>query len=196
MELERLVDTLFGHAAPYLELRDDMLHTRVAFYYAQMLLNCEGGSPNIIFPAIILHDIGWSKVDKDKINSAYGMNKKEPFANALNRKHEIEGAKIAVHVLESIGYDSFCIKEIARIIEKHDSGKEAKTIEEKIVKDADKLWRFSKKGFYFELKRQGTAPEARLKFLARHLNNWFFTERAMRIAQIELKARANESNLT
>ena len=77
--------------------------------------------------------------------------------------------------------------------ERHDSGTSPDTTEEKLVKDADKLWRFSKFGYHYELQRQATTHAARHTFLSRKIDSWFFTPTAEALADKELRARDKES---
>ncbi len=82
-----------------------------------------------------------------------------------------------------MGCDATTIHRIVKIIERHDSGKNPDTTEEKLVKDADKLWRFSKIGYPYELQRQATTHAARHAFLSQKIDNWFFTRTAKRLAE-------------
>ena len=102
-------------------------------------------------------------------------------------------AKIARELLHETKYDPALIDRIALIIERHDSGKKTGSLEEKVVKDADKLWRFSKVGYYQEMERQNLDWEERFQFLSKHLGTWFFTETARNVAGEELKKRLREA---
>ena len=192
MEWNDLVEKLFKAAEPYLAARGDREHTRNAYENALYLLDREGGDSRIVVPAIILHDVGWSAVDPERINDAYGIKAVSEEAKKLNRIHEIQGAEIARGILASMNYDPEAGDKIAGIIERHDSGTEAGTQEEKIVKDADKLWRFSKTGFWKEQKRQGLKPSEMIRHRAEHIGKWFFTAAAREKAEDELRKRAKE----
>ena len=192
MNWERFIEELFGLAEPYLKIRDDILHTRVAHEYAVYLLEKEAGDRKIVEPAVILHDVGWSRLEPDEIKIAFGVNAKGQKAKKLNRIHEVEGAEIAREILEKLSYDRSFTDQIARIIERHDSGKHPQTIEERLVKDADRLWRFSKIGYYHEMERQNTIHEVRYHFLTRNMGNWFFTKTAQQLADKELQERVEE----
>jgi HD superfamily phosphodiesterase len=184
---------LFQHADPYLKMRNDFLHTRVAHGFALLLLEKEGGDRNIVEPAIILHDVGWSALKPDDITHAYGVRATGAKAREMNRIHEVQGARIAQEILAKLGYDTVSIRKIVNIIERHDSGKIPDTTEEKLVKDADKLWRFSKIGYHYELQRQSTTHAERYTFLSKKIDIWFFTRTAKTLAEKELQARDKES---
>ena len=192
MNWEQFTQELYRLAEPYLKVRDDFLHTRVAHQYAVNLLQKEGGDKKIVEPAVILHDVGWSRLKPEEIKIAFGVHARGEKAKQLNRIHEIEGAKIAREILATLDYDRSCTDEIARIIESHDSGKNPQTLEEKLVKDADRLWRVSKVGYYHEMERQNTTHEVRYAFLTRNMGNWFFTRTAKELANRELQERVKE----
>jgi len=189
MEWDQFIRELFRRAEPYLKVRGDFLHTQIAREYALLLLEKEGGNKMIVEPAVILHDVGWSRLKSEEIKVAYGVMASGENAAKLNRIHEVEGAIIAQEILEEIGYDHLLIQKITQIIQRHDSGKDSETIEECIVKDADKLWRFSKVGYYHEMERQQLSHEVRYRFLIKNMGNWFFTKTARELAETELQNR-------
>ena len=193
MTWSQFIKILFKQTEPYLETRGDFLHTRVAHKYSLLLLEKEGGDKRIVEPAIILHDVGWSRVEPEEIKVAFGVRAAGERAKKINRVHELEGAKIARELLHLTKYDPVLTDRIALIIERHDSGKKTGSLEEKVVKDADKLWRFSKVGYYQEMERQNLDWEERFQFLSKHLGTWFFTETARNVAGEELKKRLREA---
>ena len=184
---------LFQSAAPYLKKRGDLMHTKVAHQYALVLMNKEGGSKKIVEPAVILHDVGWSSLSTLQIRAAFGVRACGKNADKLNRIHEIKGAVIARHILDNLEYDTQLTKKIVAIIEQHDSGTTASCTEEQIVKDADKLWRFSQKGFWKETQRQGIEPKELYQYLLARYSGWFYTSAALKIAEEEVKNRIHET---
>jgi len=192
MNWQQFTQELFRLAEPYLKVRDDFLHTRIAYEYAVYLLEREAGDQKIVEPAVILHDVGWSQLKPEKIKIAFGVHAKGEKATQLNRIHEVEGARIAGEILAKLDYGRSASDEIVRIIERHDSGKNPQTIEEKLVKDADRLWRVSKIGYHHEMERQNTTHEIRYHFLIQNMGKWFFTKTAKELADRELQARVKE----
>jgi len=192
MSWQQFIQKLFGLAEPYLQVRDDFLHSRIAHEYAVYLLEKEAGDQKIVEPAVILHDVGWSQLKPEEIKIAFGVHAKGEKAKQLNRIHEIEGARIAREILAKLDYDRPSTDKIARIIERHDSGKNPQTIEEKLVKDADRLWRVCKIGYDYEMERQNTTHEVRYHFLTRNMGKWFFTKTAKELADTELQERVKE----
>ena len=66
---------------------------------------------DILMPVVLLHDVGYSKVPK-------GSN---PFNLKIRKLHSEEGAKIAEEILKEFDYERNKIKEIKRLILKHDN---------------------------------------------------------------------------
>jgi HD superfamily phosphodiesterase len=178
---------IFQLARPYLQTRENELHTRVAYCYAKRLLDAEGGDPEIVLPAVILHDIGWWTIPEELHVKAFGPGVKDM---ALNRRHEVEGARIAAEILAGVACDPIRREEIVSIILGHDSRTEAQSLNDAIVKDADKLWRFSEEGLEIHPKLFGIAPDIHTVWLGQQIANWFFTETARQIAIEEHKFRA------
>ena len=188
----RFIKDLFHIAAPYLTARGDVIHSRVSHGYALILMQHEGGDKKIVEPAIILHDVGWSNLDPQQIEAAYGVRAEGDEAKRLNRIHELEGASIARQVLQDLDYDQGLIDKIALIIKRHDSGIQADCLEEALVKDADKLWRFSETGFWDEIKRQSLGRRELHQYLSERYQGWFYTPSALSLAGEELEERAKE----
>ena len=182
--MQNICAELFNMAEPYLKVRQNDIHTRISFNFAQQLLKQLGGKPEIILPAIILHDVGWSAVPEEKHLLAFGP---ETFDEDLRRIHEIEGAKIASKILEKVLLEKRDRQEICRIIECHDSGENPLTLEEKIVKDADKLWRFTMEGYTIDYKRFNIDAKEYWEMLQGFLEDWFFTDLAKKLARKELE---------
>ncbi|MBI5583464.1 MAG: HD domain-containing protein [Deltaproteobacteria bacterium] len=195
MEWPPFIEMLFRLAEPYLSVRNDLLHTQVAHQYCLRLLSAEGGDQRIVEPAVILHDVGWSKLPPEQLKIAFGIRAGGPEARRLNRIHEVEGAVIAGRLLQTLNYDPGLIEQITEMIERHDSGKHPESLEEKMLKDADKLWRYSGVGFRQEVERQGVGRHEMVRFLERLLSA-LFTPTALLLAEEELKTRAREIGTT
>ncbi|MEW5725301.1 MAG: HD domain-containing protein [Thermodesulfobacteriota bacterium] len=190
---DSFISRLFELAEPYLAVRGDGDHARVSHDYALLLLEKEGGDRRVVEPAVILHDVGWSALEPEQIRRAYGVRTSGEEAERLNRVHEVQGAAIARRLLESLAYDPDLTDRITAIIERHDSGREAASLEERLVKDADRLWRFSKVGLWRELEKQGGVdPVEYHDFVGARIEAWFFTATAADLARAELRDRAAE----
>ena len=180
-------------AEPYLATRENDIHTDISTRMAYALMGEEGGSEGAIIPVITLHDVGWKTVPEERQLEAFGPRAMRP---ELNRRHELEGVRIAGEILRSIHYDPDTSREILEIIEGHDSRKEALSLNDRIVKDADKLWRFTREGFMIDTRRFQETPAQGLIRLESKLEGWLFTDAAKRIAREELfHRRAQVSTL-
>ena len=182
-------ETIRQMAMPYLDTRHNEVHSEISTQLAWELLKQEGGDDAIVIPAIMLHDVGWKAVPPEQHLQAFGPQATRP---ELNRAHEVAGVKIARSILETISYHSAHTKQILKIIDGHDSRQTAISIEDMIVKDADKLWRYTRSGFNIDVKRFGETFQEALERLHKNLDAWFFTKTAIKMAREKLKRREVE----
>ena len=173
-------------ARPFLDTRENEEHTRIAYDFASRLLVREGGDPRVVIPAIILHDVGWKSIPEDLQLTAFGPGNRD---KALNRIHEQEGARIARDILEAVEYPRHLIEEITTIVLGHDSMQHAISVNDAIVKDADKLWRYSEHGVILGIKRFAMTRLQYLERLRTHLEGWLLTETGKTVAGEELRSR-------
>jgi HD superfamily phosphodiesterase len=188
--MRAIFDEIWRRAKPYLNTRQNDIHTEISVRFAEMLLEKEGGDEDVVLPAIILHDVGWIKVPEEEQNKGFGPEIQSP---SVVKNHELEGVQIAKGILEAVDYNKEKIALILEIIEGHDSRKEAGSINESIVKDADKLWRFSREGFTIDCDRFNLKPMERVKKKDLDIDSIFFTESAKQIAKKEIQVRLKES---
>jgi HD superfamily phosphodiesterase len=181
---------IYQLARPYLNTRHNNVHTEISIQLAYQLLRAEGGQEDIVIPAIILHDIGWQKVPASLHLKAFGPKATSP---EINRTHEKEGVKIARKILTKINYDTEKIDEILKIIDGHDSRKDSISLNDRIVKDADKLWRYTQNGFAIDTGRFEETVAEGLNRLRKNLRGWFYTDTAFQIAKKELQQRETEA---
>lgn len=179
-----VIDRIYQIAFPYLQTRGNEIHIAVSKRFAESLLK-EKGDPEVVIPAILLHDVGWGKLTVEMQNKAIGSGKDK----ALNRIHEIEGVKIAASILTEVSYNRTKINEIINIIDGHDSRLSSISDNDMIVKDSDKLFRFTSEGFIFFLNFKKTSVKERLSWLESKVDSWFFTEAARKMALEELEKR-------
>jgi len=183
---------LYNRAEPLLQTRLNTLHTRIACHFAGILLEKEGGDAAIVIPAILLHDLGWFLIPEEDQIGAFGPKVKKP---RLQRLHETEGAKLARGILEELGHPEDRIREIEKIIDGHDTRTDSLGINDSVVKDADKLWRYTFEGFTIDYKRFNHSPEENLNWLIESIPGWFFTETSVRLAHEEANMRRTEYEL-
>jgi HD superfamily phosphodiesterase len=180
---------IFERAKPFLRTRKNLIHTKIAFRYALKLLRNEDGDEDVFIPAVLLHDVGWKTIPPNLQLTAFGPNPSNP---QLVRVHEVEGAKIAEAILKEFHYPPKKIKEISRIIRGHDSRKRPISRNDRIVKDSDKLWRYSRKGMAVDLDRFHIPRREYIIFLEAIINHWFLTPTGREVARREISFRKKE----
>ena len=189
MVIKPIHQKIFERAKPFLRTRKNLIHTRIALSYALKLLKSEKGDEGVVIPAIILHDVGWKVIPEHLQLTGFGPNPSNP---KLARVHEVEGAKIAEAILKDLRYPSEKIREICWIIRGHDTRKRSISRSDRIVKDADKLWRYSRKGVAVDLGRFRIPRREYLIFLEAIINSWFLTRTGREIARSEIALRKKE----
>jgi hypothetical protein len=187
--MKRIYQKIFERAKPFLRTRKNLIHTKIALRYALKLLNHEKGEEEIAIPAIILHDVGWKTVPENLHLTAFGPNPSNP---KLARVHEVEGAKIAKAILEKLHYPPANVKEICQIIQGHDSRKRPISWNDRIVKDADKLTRYSRKGMTIDSDRFQVPTGIHINFLEGKVEEWFLLLTSQKLAREEINKRRKE----
>lgn len=177
-------DEIWERALPYQDKRDDEGHAQLTLGFAKKLLETEKGDPDIVIPAIILHDIGWSQLPADRRFAIFsGIPEVEKLKYRV--EHQEEGAKLARRILDDIGYPEDKIEGIVEIVSEHDTREGFLDINDGIVRDADKLWRFSKTGINKDMERFGMSRDELISKRLRQIeeDGFFCTDSAKRIAK-------------
>jgi HD superfamily phosphodiesterase len=179
--VETIYERIYEKARPYLNTRKNDIHVSLSHEFAHRLLDFyPEADSDIVVPAILLHDVGWSAVPEERHSGAFGPNANDADAQRI---HEREGARIAAVILRSLDYDDGKTKEIMAIIDGHDSRPEALSLNDKLVKDADKLWRYTPTGVDIDHTRFGIDRERYLGYLDSMIDDWFFTPEAREMAR-------------
>lgn len=188
-KLDPIHRKIYEQAKPFLRTRKNIIHTQIALRYALKLLKEEKGDDKIVIPGILLHDVGWKMIPEALQLSAFGPIVSDP---RLRRKHELEGAKIARTILENLHYSPTRVKKICDIIRGHDSRKRPISWNDRIVKDSDKLWRYSRKGMSVDPDRFQISKRAYISLLAERIDHWLILPTSRRLAREELARRKKE----
>jgi len=188
-KIETTYQRIFELAIPFLKTRLNLPHTYIVYQYAQLLLEAEGGSREIIIPACILHDVGWSTVPEDRQLRAFGPNITDHEAR---RKHEVEGVSIAGQILTQLGYNGTLVPKILEIIDGHDSTSHARSLEDALTKDSDKLFRLCAVGFRIDCDRFQLDPQEYWPNLLERSRGWFLTATGKELAAHEARKREQE----
>ena len=188
-KIESPFQKIFELAVPFLTTRLNLPHTYIVYQYAQVLLQEEGGSREIVIPACILHDVGWSAVPEDQQLKAFGPDIQDFEAR---RKHEVEGVSIAGEILSQSGYNGSLAKKILEIIDGHDTTTHARSLEDAITKDSDKLFRLCAYGVRVDRERFDADLKTYWPHLLRRKEDWFLTKTGKELADREVRERERE----
>ena len=187
---DSVYDEIYRKAEPYLDTRQNDIHVSGSYDFAcRLLAHYPNADEEIVLPAIVLHDVGWKMVPEGKQLGAFGPKVKD---KKTQRIHETEGVKIAEEILSRLNYDKEKILEILSIIDGHDTRLEALSLNDQLVKDADKLWRFTPAGVDINHTRFGIPRDNYMKWLDTVIDDWLFTPEAKEMALAALaEAKCN-----
>lgn len=138
-------DAVWRAAEPYMRARKNDVHVPLSFAWAQRLLDeYPQADRDIVSLAILLHDIGWYSIDMDDIlTKGFGPDMMQSDVRFL---HESEGVRLSRPILAGCGWPEPVIAAVAEIIDGHDTRPQPRHLNDRLVRDADKLWRFSVPG--------------------------------------------------
>ena len=121
---------LWKDAKTFLDVRSNDVHTRISYRLARALLAEDVRvDETTVLPAILLHDVGWKRIDPALLRDAVGPNATRPD---LVREHEVHGVQIAGEILRRhrpVGVD---VDAVLTIIERHDTLKDATSSEDAV----------------------------------------------------------------
>jgi hypothetical protein len=141
----RDLDPIWASVVAETRTRSNDIHLPVSLAYAERLCDAHPEADALLVRvAIVLHDIGWARVDESRIIT-------EGFTGdwrkaRIRYEHEKQGCEIAAEVLPRLGYDHVFVEQVTAIIDGHDTRAEAHSLEDALVRDADRLWRFDHAG--------------------------------------------------
>jgi HD superfamily phosphodiesterase len=184
--MKKRFEEIWKLAAPYLKKgkrKNFVLHTKGVIKAVGLLLKQKKGNEDVLIPAAILHDTGWSKIplnlqktkDKSKTKRAMGL-------------HLIYSVPIINEILTKLRYDKKQIKEITDIVLAH-KFKNPKDLNKRLLIDADTLADAFKEQFYGDCKKYNQTPETLYKI---RKNNKFYTKTARIIFNKGLEKRRKE----
>jgi HD domain len=181
-------DRIYLAAEPYWQTRSGEVHMPESYALAQELLgHYPDADPAVVLPAILLHDIGYFGLPEE--TQMQGLSGSPQGWDAdVTRLHEVEGARRARAILAELGYDPALTERIAAIVDGHDSRKEALSLEDAIVKDADKLWRFTASGVRICRRWVSQEPGAFMDYVDSKIAGWMLTPQGATMARSILAA--------
>lgn len=171
-------------ALPYMRARKNDVHVPISYHAAERLVAAHPeANAEVVLLAILLHDTGWAEIDAEEIIAkAFGPNMKDAMKSDVRRQHEIIGARIAGEILANLHYPEAVIDEVVALIDGHDSRTEAISLNDQLLKDADKLWRFTSVGIAVASDWHKKNPAQYVTYLERDVFPSLFTETARQIA--------------
>lgn len=139
------LDPIWASIVPESRTRGNDIHLPTSLAFAERLIAANPEVDSLLVRvSILLHDAGWGRVDESRILS-------EGFTGdwrkaAIRFEHEKLGCEIAREVLPPLGYDEEFVDQVVAIIDGHDTRPEAYSLEDALMRDADRLWRFDQVG--------------------------------------------------
>lgn len=179
---------IWDKAFPYQDKREDVGHAEHVLYFAFKLLEYIQAERAIVIPAAILHDTGWG----DLIPKV--LPKYEPFSEGFRKNeqryrdlHQKAGVEISQRILEEVGYPEKYKSTIVEIVAQHDTRVGFFCPEDGVVRDADKLWRFTLRQTQMDYyaKKPEQFQDDRLQELKKP--GFFYSEISRHIAGVELE---------
>jgi hypothetical protein len=136
---------VWAAARPYMRARKNDVHVPLCFGFAEQLLDRHPEADrDVVLLAILLHDVGWGVLDEERIYAEAFTG--ESMRTDIRFAHEREGARLAGEILGELDWPEELVAEVTAIVDGHDTRAEALSRNDELVKDADRLWRFSLTG--------------------------------------------------
>jgi hypothetical protein len=173
-------------ALPYLKKgarKDFVLHTEMVLYALKLILRRERCDKDILIPAAILHDTGWSAVPLP----LQGAKDKGRVKEAM-RLHLDYSVPVIKEVLSAVNFDKKRTGKVIDIVLSH-KFRNPRNLDKRVLIDADTLSDIFSESFYSDAKQYKIDPA---EFYRIRMKNTFYTDTAEDIFRKELKKRANE----
>jgi hypothetical protein len=196
---------LFQFVLPHLAVRTTDVHVATCMPFVHQLIQMLDVEvdESVVSIALILHDIGWSRLSEAEVASSLGVSglKLTPGASGPKEKHVVLGQELAAKILDTYEFNpALSTNQKQLILDSvlyHDkpwelAGKNDTPMELKLVCDVDHLWSFTHQNFWQDTVRKGVGPEAYLKNLQSDLDEYFITNEAKTLAKQMLDERKAE----
>jgi HD domain len=178
-------DPVWRAAEVYMRARKNDIHIPLAFNWTlEILESYPQANRDVCLLAILLHDIGWWAIDMEEI-IAQGFRGDNPLQSDVRYRHEAEGIRLGTEVLRQTGWSEDMIAQVCEIIDGHDTRKEPRHLNDRIVRDADKMWRYNVTGIAIAADWFGKTPHAYAADMESKID-WFETPVGRAIAEREL----------
>ncbi len=179
------LDALWSAVVTETRSRSNDIHLPISLAFAERLLAAHPeANADLVRVTVLLHDTGWGRVDESRIISeGFGGDWRKAD---IRFQHEQEGCEIAREVLPALGYDDEFIEAVCAIIDGHDTRPEAHSLEDALVRDADRLWRFDHAGIALASGWFGLDPATYMDRLRSEIIPELLTEAAIAMANTDL----------
>lgn len=178
-------DGVWRVAEPYMRARKNDIHIPLSFDWCQKLLDhYDDADVDVCSLAIILHDIGWWSIDMDQILNE-GFRSENMLQSDVRYLHESEGVRLAKPILQETGFGHLT-DAVCEIIDGHDTRPEPHNLNDRIVRDADKLWRFEVPAVAIVTDWMEMTPHQFCERLQTKILPQMETDEGLRLAKIEL----------
>ncbi|MEZ2389701.1 HD domain-containing protein [bacterium RCC_150] len=183
------LDPLWKSVVTETRARSNNIHLPISVAYAERLCDAyPAADRELVLVTTLLHDTGWARVDESRIIS-------EGFTGdwrraAIRYEHENQGCAVAREVLPKLGYTDEFIDRVTKIIDGHDTRHVAYSLEDALMRDADRLWRFDHAGIALASSWFAMDPATYAERLAAEIVPELITAAAVHMATADL-ARSN-----
>ena len=140
-------DPVWRAAEPYMRARKNDVHIPLSFDWAVRLLDhFPQADRDVCLLAILLHDIGWWAIDMETI-----IDRGLPVARTSCNPTCATGTRPKAcgwppTSCAQTGWTEAIIAQVCEIIDGHDTRPDPRHLNDRIVRDADKLWRYEVTG--------------------------------------------------
>ncbi len=197
--LNSIEEKIWDSALSYQDKRNDTGHAENVTYFALKLLNYIPEDRKlvreIVVPSAILHDIGWSQLTETERKLFYECSNDgkwkqvwERYEPILRLRHQEQGVCLSGRLLNELNYPLELTSQILEIISQHDTRKDFLNENDGIMRDADKLWRYTLPHLKLGLRERNLNPDEFAQFLVSNINKegFFYSPISREIAEIEL----------
>lgn len=166
------------------KLKNFVLHSLNVARAMEEIIAGEGGDPDLLVPAALLHDIGWTEVPLELQLAEDSESKHQALV-----EHIKQAPPLIRKILSSLNYPSDRIERIVDIVAAHKFQDPQEDNDKQIIIDADALSDTYKESFYSDMESYHSTPEKLYEF---RKFNTFYTPTAQKIFQTQLAARLAE----
>ncbi|MFC1682213.1 hypothetical protein ACFL0X_01180 [Nanoarchaeota archaeon] len=191
-------------ALPFQDSREgETGHGEAVTYFALKLLekysmDMHGNIPNtgVVTRATILHDIGWSQLTESErklfYEEAIDPSIEKPvwqrYEPILRARHQEMGVVKAREILKQVNYNPENTKQILEIISQHDTRESFRDANDGLVRDADKLWRYTLAHARMVSETRGWSVDRQREIMEEAIDKkgFFYSKYAKEIARVEM----------